>query len=123
LQPDVPQATAVGTYDFFGTQRSSDLSEENSLVLSESLDEDAVQTLVEVALSTIFPKQCDEWRATKKDVRRSFHEDMEKGQQKICQELNGQESSLRHALRDAVVDDVTKLFPYVFIRSSSSTVC
>src|SRR5260221_355943 len=59
----------------------------------------------------------------KMNSRRSFREEMEKRQEKICQELNGQESSLRRALRDEVVDDVTKLFPCVFIRNSPSTVC
>jgi len=45
------------------------------------------------------------------DARRSFREEMKKRQDKVRQELNDREVSLRHALRDAVVDDVTKLFP------------
>jgi hypothetical protein len=57
------------------------------------------------------------------DARRSFREEMTKRQDKVCQELSGQELSLRRALRDAVVDDVTKLFPYVFARCIPSTVC
>jgi len=56
------------------------------------------------------------------DARRSFRDEMTTRQNKVCQELNGQEPSLRRALRDAVVGDVTKLFPWVFIRSSPSTV-
>ena len=72
--------------------------------------------LVEVALLTIFPKQCNEWRITTMDARRSFREEMTKRQDKVCQELSNQELSLRRALRDEVVDDVTKLFPYVIAR-------
>ena len=64
-----------------------------------------------MAISTIFPKQCDEWRIAMADARRSFREEMKKRQDKVRQELNDREVSLRHALRDAVVDDVTKLFP------------
>jgi len=45
------------------------------------------------------------------DACRSFREEMKKRQDKVCQELKDQEFSLRRALRDAVVDDVTKLFP------------
>jgi len=41
-------------------------------------------------------------------------------QDKFRQELNSQEASLRHALRDAVVDDVMRLFPFVFFPSSLS---
>lgn len=69
-----------------------------------------------MAISTIFLKQCDEWRVATADVRRSFREEMIKRQDKVCKELNGQEFSLRRVLRDAVVDDVTKLFPCVFFR-------
>ena len=79
--------------------------------------------LVDVAISTMFPKQCDEWRVGTKNIRRSFREEITKRQDEVCQELNGQESSLRRALREAVVDDVTKLFPCVFILSSPGTIC
>jgi len=64
-----------------------------------------------VAISFIFPKQCNELRVAMTDARRYFREEMTKRRDKVCQELNDQEFSLRRALRDAVVDDVTKLFP------------
>ena len=71
--------------------------------------------LVDVAVSTIFPKQCEEWRTAMTDARRSFREEMTKKQDKVCQELNTQKYSLWRSLRDTVVDDVTKLFPCVFV--------
>ena len=64
-----------------------------------------------MAISFIFPKQCNELRVAMTDARRYFREEMTKRRDKVCQELNDQEFSLRRALRDAVVDDVTKLFP------------
>ena len=99
------------------------LSEDNSLILSESLEENAVNILVDVAISTIFPKRCKEWRVAMMDSRRSFREEMTKRQDKVWQELKSQELALRHALRDAVANDVTKLFPCVSICGSPSTVC
>ena len=99
------------------------LSEDNSLVLSETLEENAVNILVDVAISAIFPKRCNEWRVAMMDSRRSFREEMTKRQDKVWQELKSQELTLRHALWDAVAHDVTKLFPYVFVRRLPSTVC
>lgn len=75
-----------------------------------------------MAISTNFPKQCNEWRVATADTDKFFREEMIKRQDKVCQELNGQELSLRRTLRDAVVDDVMKLFPYVFIRSDAPQV-
>jgi len=64
-----------------------------------------------VAISTIFPKQCNQWRIAVENARGYFHEETTKSQHNLSQELNDQEPSLRRALRDAVVDDVMKLFP------------
>ena len=54
------------------------------------------------------------------DTRKLFREELMMRQDKVRQELNSQEASLRHALRDAVVDDVMRLFPFVFFPSSLS---
>jgi len=61
----------------------------------------------------MFPEQCNEWRIAVTNAREYFREDMKKRQYKLSQELNDQEVSLQRALRDAVVDDVMKLFPWV----------
>ena len=61
------------------------------------------------------------WRAATEDSRESSREEMEKKQEKVCETLNNQEEKLRRALWDAVVDDVTKLFPCVFFRGSLNT--
>ena len=108
---------------FHGTQCSWYLSEENTLVLSESLEEGAVQILVEVAISKIFPKQCGAWGSATRNTHKSFREELKKRQDKIRQRLNDQKVSLRRALRDAVVNDVMELFPCVLFHGPPSTVC
>jgi len=97
--------------------------DKNVLVLSETLEEGAVQILVDVAISNIFPEQCKAWHAAAEDSHKSSREEIMKSQEKVCQVLNSQEGILRRALLDAVVDDVTKLFPCVFLRGSLNTAC
>jgi len=63
------------------------------------------------------------WRAATEDSRKSSHEEMTKRQEKVCRVLKSQEGTLRCALQDAVVDDVTKLFPCVIFRGSMNTAC
>ena len=97
--------------------------EGSALVLSENLEEGAVQILVDVAISNIFPERCELWRAATEDSRKSSDEEMMKRQEKVCRVLKSQEGTLRRVLQDAVIDDVTKLFPCVFFCSSLNTAC
>jgi len=113
MQQTIPEAAAVGTPYIYGTQCSYPLRKEHSLVLSEYLKDEAVRILVDEVISDTFSKQCDEWRSATTDICESFREEMKKKQRTACQDLSSQETSLRRALLDAVVDDVIKLFPYV----------
>ena len=83
---------------------------ENALVLSEALDEKAIDILVDLAFWRMFPQQCDMWRVTKKDVREKFKKKVTARTEAVRQDLVHKENSLR-ALREWVVDDVMKLFP------------
>ena len=84
---------------------------ENAVVLSEALDEKAIDILVELAYWKMFPQQCDMWRATKKDVREKFKKEAAERSRAACQDLQRTEDSLRRALRESVVDHVMKLYP------------
>jgi hypothetical protein len=124
MQQIIPEAAAVGTPHICRTRCSYPLSEKHSLVLSEYLKDTAVQILVDEVISDTFPKQCDEWRSATTDTRKSFQEEIRKKQGIAWQELSSQETSLRRALLDAVVDDVIKLFPCVHLQlSGRSTAC
>ena len=46
-----------------------------------------------------------------KKTRERFQKDLAERQNKACEDLAHQEASLHHTLRDAVVEDVVKLFP------------
>ena len=86
---------------------------DNALILSEELEENAVQTLIPVALDDLFPEPCEKLRITNEDIRVRYRQGFTKRKDTVCQELAKEEHSLRRGLRDAVVEDVKKLFPYV----------
>lgn len=87
------------------------ISNENALVLSESLDQNAVQAVVDVAIGNSFSDQCSEWRAAKWGISERFRIEMTKRKEKVSQDITREENSLRRTLREAIVGDVISVFP------------
>lgn len=83
----------------------------SALVLSETLDEKAVQILVGVAIAERFPEQCDKWRTRSQGARTMFMQELTARKETIRKEVIRGEDSLIRVLREAVVEDVMKLFP------------
>ena len=83
----------------------------SALVLSETLDEKAVQILVGIAIAERFPKQCDKWRTSCRRARSMFMQELTDKKDAIRREVLRGEDSLRGLIRKAVIDDVMKLFP------------
>jgi hypothetical protein len=92
------------------------------LVLSETLDENAMQTLLDLSIADRFPKQCHEWRAATKNISDSCSQEWTKRQPIAFEELASKEYEMRRVLRGAVVGDVVELFPCVlFVNAPSHT--
>ncbi|KAH9164611.1 hypothetical protein EDB89DRAFT_2247116 [Lactarius sanguifluus] len=72
---------------------------DNVVVLSEALDEEAIEILVDLAFWKIFPGQCETWRATKKDIFKKFKQEVTERSEAACQDLLLREDSLRRALQ------------------------
>jgi len=83
------------------------------LVLAETLDEDALQTLLDLHLADAFPKQCNAWHSLKQHISDGFSRERMKRQRAGFEELASQENALRRVLHDAVIDNVMWLFPCV----------
>lgn len=83
----------------------------NALVLSDELDDDTVQTLVNVALGDLFPEQYREWRAKKLNIRDVFLRERTSRKSGVVQDIAKTEGSLRRALREEVVNHVIDHFP------------
>jgi hypothetical protein len=82
------------------------------LILSATLDENAVQTLVDI-VSDLFPKVCEDWSAAKLDIPRDCNRELTKKQDSAFQELANGEDAVRCILHEAVVEEVMSSFPYV----------
>ncbi|KAI9511015.1 hypothetical protein F5148DRAFT_1281300 [Russula earlei] len=102
----VPPATQTNSLDDRSYTELSlkQLLNENALVLSDSLDENAVRILVDVALSSLFPKQCEEWRAVTRDTREQFRQELIGKQEIACKRLRCKEASLESAQHTKVGD-------------------
>jgi hypothetical protein len=83
------------------------------VVLSETLDENAMQTLLDLFIADKFPKQCDEWHFAKKNISDFYARERTKREHNVFEELASKEHEMRRVLRDAVVEDVMALFPCV----------
>ena len=83
----------------------------SALILSETLDENAVQILVGIAIAELFPEQCDKWRARCRGAHSIFMQELTDKKETIRKEVLRGEDSLRGLIREAIVEDVMKLFP------------
>jgi hypothetical protein len=83
----------------------------SALILSEILDEKAVQILVGIAIAERFPEQCDKWRTRSRGARSAFMQELTEKKDTIRKEVLRGEDSLRGLIREAIVEDVMKLFP------------
>jgi hypothetical protein len=88
---------------------------DNALILSEELEESSVRALVDVAIANIFPELCDKWHATNQDIRSRYNEELGKRMDMVHQEIARGLNSLQCTLREVVVENVLRLFPYVLI--------
>ena len=82
------------------------------MVLSESLDADAVQSLVSVAIADIFPERCDKWHITNENAHATFKQELARRKDVALRDIARKKDSLRRVLCEAVVGDVMKHFPY-----------
>ncbi|KAH8986525.1 hypothetical protein EDB86DRAFT_2809505 [Lactarius hatsudake] len=81
------------------------LLNENAVVLSETLDEKAINILVDLAFWKIFPRQCEMWSATRKCVFEEFKKELAERTEAACRALHYEEDSLRCTLRGSVIDE------------------
>ena len=86
---------------------------DNTLVLSETLNESAIQTLLDLCIEERFPKQCNEWHVARKEFSDMLAREWMERQRILFEELASKEDEMRRILRDAVVRDVMELFPCV----------
>ena len=70
-----------------------------------------MQTLVDVALGGILPKQCNEWVSSSHQVHENFMQKRREKKSAVAHEIGDTKDSLRHVLRKEVVNYVINIFP------------
>jgi hypothetical protein len=88
--------------------------------LAETLDESAMQILIDIHLADAFPKQCEEWDRAKQGISQESATEKAMRQHAGFAELANQENALRRVLRDAVIEDLMAVFPCVLFENSSN---
>jgi len=111
----IPPPVITETFEkrSYSQEALSQLLKEYVLVLSEDLDEDAVQTLVHEALWDLFPKQCKEWHVRKQYIHEIFMQERREKKSVVARDLSDTDDSLQHVLREEVIKLVISIFPYV----------
>ncbi|KAH9963060.1 hypothetical protein BJV74DRAFT_880022 [Russula compacta] len=123
LPGETAQGTLTATYiprqvhtEIFDRRSFTEMSlkqllRDNPLVFSEALDENAMQILLDLHIADIFPQQCNKWRDMKQDISVFLAREQANRQVTLFEELASKEDALQRVLRDAIIEDVTALFP------------
>ena len=93
------------------------------MVLSENLDENAIQILLDLHLAHAFPEQSNEWQSVKQDISDMFTRERVKRERARLEEFASEKNALRCVLRDAVVQNVMARFPCVLFINSPTPEC
>jgi hypothetical protein len=88
----------------------------NALVLSEDLDENSVQTLVDVALGDLLPEQCNEWISISHNIHEVFMRERREKKSAVVRDVADTKDSLQHVLGEEIINHVINIFPYVLIQ-------
>ena len=88
---------------------------DSPLVLSETLDETAVETLLGLSLADRYPEQCNEWHYVKENITDFISRERTKRQHILFEELDSREREMRRVLQNAVVLEVMELYPCVLL--------
>ena len=93
------------------------------MVLSENLDENAIQILLDLRLAHAFPELCNEWQSAKEEISDMFSREWIKKERASLEKLASEKNTLRCVLRGSIIQDVMELFPYVLFVISPIAVC
>ncbi|KAI6035786.1 hypothetical protein EDC04DRAFT_2604872 [Pisolithus marmoratus] len=110
-----PSRRAVELFEgrFFSEIQLQNYLASNSLYLSEALDGRGLQILVHVGLEKRFSQECAEWKHQSKAIRERYKKIFDDRFRTARDELAKLAESLNRAARNAVIDAVVALYPFV----------
>jgi hypothetical protein len=83
----------------------------DALHLSEALDEEAINLLVNNGLNVRFRMECETWKQRKQSLRESFDSAKRREEESMKQNLADEATQLEGAIRQVVVNSVLQAFP------------
>ena len=92
------------------------------MVLSENLDENAIQILLDLHLAHAFPEQCNEWQSANQEISDIVSQEWIKERTGL-EKLASEKDTLRCVLRGTVIQGVMTLFPCVLFVISPIAKC
>jgi hypothetical protein len=89
------------------------LSESGAIRFSRSLDEDAIDILIQCGLQERFPEVCNAWKNSVEQARKLREGKIKQMEVDLKEELESKSAQLRDLLRQSIVDSIVNKFPYV----------
>ncbi|KAH9039451.1 hypothetical protein EDB83DRAFT_2411806, partial [Lactarius deliciosus] len=93
------------------SQIRSLLEEDVVLCLSETLDENALKTLMPMGLSTRFPEACEAWEERRIEISKRFQNTLTQRQAETYVTLEKDSGDMQTQVREAVIGEILRAFP------------
>ena len=81
------------------------------LCLSETLDDEALKTLMCMGLSARFPKEYEAWEERRTEIAKRFQNTLTQRQAEIRETLDENSGDIREKVREAVISEILEAFP------------
>jgi len=81
------------------------------LCLSETLDDKALKTLMDLGLSTRFTKEYEAWEKRKTEIEKRFQSTITQRQAEVHVTLEQDSGDIQAKVREAVIGEILKAFP------------
>lgn len=95
------------------------LSESGAVRLSESLDGDAIDILIQCGLQDRFPGECNGLKKSVEEARKLREGNARQMEADLKEKLESKSAQLEDLLRQSIVDSIVNKFPYVaFVNNS-----
>jgi hypothetical protein len=89
------------------------VSKSGGLRFDRNMDEGAINMLIRYSLLERFPAECEAWNQRKEGTRKA----LQREENMIKENLIHSSEELQNILREAIVDEIVKIFPYVSLEA------
>ena len=106
-----PFVSLSGYLSLVALREFHDSDDDVVLCLSETLDDNALTTLMRLGLSTRFPGEYEAWKNRRIQIKKRFQDTISQRQTEMHETLEKNSGDLQASVRDALIGEVLKAFP------------